>query len=150
MARNQNKHEKLRELAQHIEAQLHGIRRKLRYQLEAEYAAGRLTGPQRMVMQLLVRTETMSLKDLSRTVGLAHSTVSGIVDRLEARGMVERRPGTSDRRVTQISVTKPVRDFLQRQAPELTLHPLVTALKRATLAERETVQEGLNILERLL
>lgn len=140
----------LRQLAQHLEAQLHTIRRRLRRRLEAEYAKGQVTGPQRLVMQALVGSEGMSLKELSAGVGLAHSTVSGIVDRLQARGMVERRPGTQDRRITQVRVTKAVRDFMQRRAPELTLHPLVTALERASAADLKAVQLGLETLERLL
>lgn len=140
----------LRQLAQHLEAQLHTIRRRLRRRLEAEYAKGQVTGPQRLVMQALVGSEGMSLKELSAGVGLAHSTVSGIVDRLQARGMVERRPGTQDRRITQVRVTKAVRDFMQRRAPELTLHPLVTALERASASDLKAVQLGLETLERLL
>lgn len=151
MNRKQQKHVAgLRQLAQHIEAQLHAIRRRLRGRLEAEYAKGQVTGPQRLVMQALVGSEGMSLKELSAAVGLAHSTVSGIVDRLQARGMVERRPGTQDRRITQVRVTKAVRDFMQRRAPELTLHPLVIALERASAADLKTVQLGLETLEKLL
>jgi DNA-binding MarR family transcriptional regulator len=43
-----------------------------------------------MVMQALVQSEGLSLKQLSAQVSLAQSTVSGIVDRLQARGMVVR------------------------------------------------------------
>ena len=115
------KEEALRALAQDLEAQLHGIRRKMRRHLEAEYARGEVTGPQRLVMQALVGSGAMSLKELSAKVGLAHSTVSGIVDRLEKRGFVNRQVLESDLRVTQITVSKAVREFLEKQAPELTL-----------------------------
>jgi DNA-binding MarR family transcriptional regulator len=148
--KRQKKDPELRALAQKIEAQLHSIRRRLRRSLEAEYARGQVTGPQRLVMEALVRSEGMSLKELSAAVSLAHSTVSGIVDRLQARGMVERRPGTQDRRITQVRVTKAVRDFMQRRVPELTLHPLVAALERASAADLKAVQAGLDTLEVLL
>ena len=142
-------------LAQQMEAQLAGIRRRLRQRLEAEFARGAdLTGPQRLVMAALVglgeKTGGMSLKELSEKVGLAHSTVSGIVDRLEARGMVERRASDEDRRVTRVVASAAVRQFMRRRVPELTLSPLVRALRRATAAERTAVQDGLNTLERLL
>jgi DNA-binding MarR family transcriptional regulator len=42
------------------------------------------------VMQALAEKNGMSLKELGSAVGMAHSTVSGIVDRLEKRGMLER------------------------------------------------------------
>lgn len=142
--------EDLRTLAQRIEAQLHGIRRRLRRQLEAEYTKGAVTGPQRLVMEALIRSGGMSLKELSETVSLAHSTVSGIVDRLEKRGMVERHTLETDRRVTQVRVSKVVLDFMRRRAPELTLHPLVDALRHASAEERRAVRTGLDTLERLL
>lgn len=142
--------EALRALAQDLEAQLHSIRRKLRRRLEAEYARGEVTAPQRLVMQALVRSEGMSLKELSTKVGLAHSTVSGIVDRLEKRGFLNRKVLESDQRVTRITVSKVVRQFLDREAPELTLHPLLNALRRASEAERAAVKKGIKILERLI
>jgi len=54
----------------------------------------------------------MSLKDLSAAVGMAHSTVSGIVDRLEKRGMLERQADTADRRFTKIVASQAVRDYI--------------------------------------
>src|SRR5260370_34550614 len=69
--------------AQRMERDLSVIRRTLRKPLEAEVAKGELTVPQSAVMQVVVRQNGISLKDLSREVSLAHSTVSGIVDRLE-------------------------------------------------------------------
>lgn len=144
----------LRAVARGMEAQLAGIRRKLRRQLEAEFAKGELTGPQRLVMEALVnsgeRPEGMSLKELSERVSLAHSTVSGIVDRLERRGMVARRAAEEDRRITRVAVSPAVRQFMRRRLPELTLSPLVRALRRATAAERRTIRDGLDALERLL
>jgi DNA-binding MarR family transcriptional regulator len=144
------KEEALRALAQDLEARLHGIRRKMRQRLEAEYARGDMTGPQRLVMQALVGSEGMSLKELSAKVSLAHSTASGIVDRLEKRGFVNRQVLESDHRVTQITVSKAVREFLEKQAPELTLRPLLNALRRASETERTAVREGIETLERLL
>jgi hypothetical protein len=46
-------------------------------------------------------------------VGLAHSTVSGIVDRLEKRGLAQRRPNPADGRASMIVVTKMVRDYMR-------------------------------------
>lgn len=142
--------ETLRDEARRLEMQLQAIRKKLLRQLEAEFAREPVTGPQRLVMQALVATEGLSLKDLSAQVGLAHSTVSGIVDRLEGRGMLRRHPLDTDRRVTVISVSPPVRQFLETRMPELTLHPLVAALRRASPAQRQAIQAGLDTLEKLL
>src|SRR6185312_16627789 len=93
---------KLRELAQELEQHLTAIRQEIRRPVEAEFAKGGLTGPQRSVMQAVVHSEGRSLKELSAQVGLAHSTVSGIVDRLEKRGMLKRNANPTDRRHTSM------------------------------------------------
>jgi len=61
-----------------MDRDLSGIRRALRKPLEAEVSRGDLTVPQRAAMAVIVRHHGISLKDLSREVSLAHSTVSGI------------------------------------------------------------------------
>jgi DNA-binding MarR family transcriptional regulator len=85
-------------MAREIEEHLSAVRQILRQPVEAEFARGNLTAPQRSVMQALFHSGGLSLKELSRRVGLAHSTVSGIVDRLEKRGLATRRPDPADGR----------------------------------------------------
>ncbi len=92
----------------------------------------------------------MSLKELSGAVGMAHSTVSGIVDRLEKRGMLERQADADDRRFTKILISQIVRDYMQNTMPSMRLHPIVKALDRATSAERESIMEGFRSLRRLM
>ncbi|MGC9946038.1 MAG: MarR family transcriptional regulator [Bryobacteraceae bacterium] len=95
----------LARMAQEIEGHLSAVRRILRQPVEAEFARGNLTAPQRGVMQALFHSGGLSLKDLSGRVGLAHSTVSGIVDRLEERGLAQRRPDPTDARASVIVVS---------------------------------------------
>ncbi len=130
--------------------QLQEIQQWRRRPLESAYAKGGLTGPQRSVMQVLVQTPDLSLKELSARVGLAHSTVSGIVDRLEARGMLVRSIESGDRRATRIAPSPAVRRFLSTNAPALEADPIVEALRRATPAERETIVSGIALLHGLL
>ncbi len=137
-------------MAAEIERDLRAIRQILRQPVEAEIAKGGLTGPQQGVMSVLVRSGGMSLKDLSRQVGLAHSTVSGIVDRLEKQGLVQRETGQEDRRVSRITVTSQVRKFMQETWPSLEAHPLADALRSGTAAERREIREGIQALRRLL
>jgi uncharacterized membrane protein len=134
-------------VAQEIDQHLRAIRRTLRQPVEAEFSKSGLTGPQRSVMQAVVLAGGLSLKEASRQVGLAHSTVSGIVDRLERQGLVERQTA---HRVKLIVASKVVRDYVRDTLPTLVVHPLVEALKRAKPAERRTVLEGLRILRGVL
>src|SRR5215472_2720015 len=109
----------LQQLALEIEKHLTAIRQQIRRPVEAEFAKGGLTGPQRTVMQALVQTDGLSLKELTTRVGLAHSTVSGIADRLEKRGLAERLPDRNDRRHTRIAVSSVVREFMEKKYPVL-------------------------------
>jgi DNA-binding MarR family transcriptional regulator len=142
--------DELLKLAQEVDQHLSFLRQRLREPLETEFARGGLTGPQRMVMQALVHSEGLSLKQLSRQVSLAHSTVSGIVDRLQARGMVVRQKDESDGRATVIAPSSEVRDFLANRMPELAMSPLTEALGDATDSEKATVLRGLKKLRALV
>jgi DNA-binding MarR family transcriptional regulator len=137
-------------LAKEIDRDLRAIRQVLRRPLEADVARGGLTGPQQSAMRVLVASDGLSLKDLSRELGLAHSTVSGIVDRLEKRGLVKRQANETDLRLTRIVVTDQVRDYVRDTLPTLEVHPLAVALRAATSAEREEVLQGVRVLRRLL
>ena len=90
----------------------------------------------------------LSLSELSEHMGLAHSTVSGIVTRLERLGLVQRRTRLEDRRYLRIDFTDRVREW--HDLPALGLGPLAAALELATEDERATVMTGLAVLERLL
>jgi DNA-binding MarR family transcriptional regulator len=140
----------LLKLAQEVEEHLSVIRQRLREPLETEFARGGLTGPQRIVMEVLVRSQGLSLKQLSARVNLAHSTVSGIVDRLQARGMVVRQRDEADGRATVIAPSSEVRDFLANRMPELVISPIAEALRAGSNGEKAAVLRGLRKLRALV
>lgn len=140
----------LHAIADQIDQDLRVIRRALRQPLETETAKGELTGPQTAVMREVVRNEGINLRDLSRAVSLAHSTVSGIIDRLESRGMIERRPDEKDGRISCIFPTAPVREFVHDKIPQLNRGPLLSALARANKSERGAICTALRRLRELL
>ena len=137
-------------LAEEIDLHLRTVRQVLRQPVEAEVARGGLTGPQRSVMYFLVHSDGRSLKELSKDVGLSHSTVSGIVDRLEKRGLAERQVDRDDRRISRIVAAKRVQNYMRSTLPSLVLNPLAQALRRAKPCERMIVLEGIKTLRRLL
>jgi DNA-binding MarR family transcriptional regulator len=144
------KERELTDLANEIDAHLRAIRRELRQPLTSVIARGELTAPQRNVVQILVGADALSLKELSRRAELAHSTVSGIVDRLEKRGLVARQPDPKDGRFSRIAVTGPVRNFVEKDLPKLTAGPLLKALRRSSPGQRAKIIDGLRTLHRAL
>ncbi|MEV8564569.1 MarR family transcriptional regulator [Streptomyces sp. NPDC051322] len=77
-----------------------------RYYEEYDEAAAEhsLTGAQARVLGLL-SIEATPMRALARKLKCEPSNVTGIVDRLEARGLVERRPDPADRRVKLAAAT---------------------------------------------
>jgi len=148
--KSKNKETELHQLALKIEQHLTAIRQEIRRPVEAEFAKGGLTGPQRSVMQALVQSDGQSLKELTMRVGLAHSTVSGIVDRLETRGLLKRQPDLKDRRYTRIVVSSVVREFMEKRYPILASHPLLDVLRLANPAECNAIAIGIVTLRKLL
>src|SRR5689334_19381878 len=78
-----------------------------RYHEEYEEAAARhaLTGAQARLLSLL-SLEPLPMRRLAQKLKCEPSNVTGIVDRLEARGLVERRPDPADRRVKLAAATE--------------------------------------------
>ena len=85
------------------------------------YAGGQAKPCQGRVPGRPARVKLMAAN--RKTNRLAQSTVSGIVDRLVARGMVVRDRDESDGRATVIAPSSAVRDFLANRMPELAISP---------------------------
>ncbi len=54
----------------------------------------------------VLRDREATINELSVLLGLDKSSVSGLVDRAERRGMVARRPSQTDRRSVRVSLTR--------------------------------------------
>ncbi|MFB6820925.1 MarR family winged helix-turn-helix transcriptional regulator [Streptomyces virginiae] len=78
-----------------------------RYHMEYEHAAAshQLTGAQARVLNML-SLEPMPMRRIALKLRCEPSNVTGIVDRLETRGLVERRPDPADRRVKLAAPTE--------------------------------------------
>ncbi|WP_171683906.1 MarR family winged helix-turn-helix transcriptional regulator [Paenibacillus planticolens] len=98
--------EEVRDLVAEL-TRLHKVRGSLLYR---ELQREELTGPQLFILRELFQKQPRKLGDLAQSVNLSNSTVSGIVDRLERDGMVERKRDEQDRRVVWIGTT----DFCQQ------------------------------------
>ncbi|WP_394848284.1 MarR family transcriptional regulator [Pendulispora brunnea] len=74
--------------------------------VKALAARASLTGPQLTVVKMLEHMGDLSLSELSDAIRAQNSTVTGIVDRMEREGIVERVRSTDDRRVVRIHLTE--------------------------------------------
>jgi len=85
------------------------LRAALRRFLHRSERIARLSGltPQRHLLLLLIKgapdgSETSTVTELTKRLHLAQSSVTELVDRAVAAGLVERRPSSSDSRVVEL------------------------------------------------
>lgn len=72
-----------------------------------------LTGPQLVCLRQLQSNAQMTPKALAVSVSLSQATVTGILDRLERRGLVTRVRSTIDKRVVHLAVTPAGRALIE-------------------------------------
>ena len=141
--------ELLREAAE-VEGAVRAMYRLLRRPFDPDIVRSGLTVPQMNALEELTREDGLSLKDLSGRMALSHSTVSGIIDRLERRELVERKPDQKDRRYSRIFLSEEVKEYVRRMSPSRSLGPILKALELASAEERARILEGVATLRRLL
>ena len=64
-----------------------------------------LTPVQYAAMQAVAQQPLMDQRSLARTIGFDTSTIAGVIDRLEARGLMQRNASAQDRRVRLLTLT---------------------------------------------
>lgn len=95
---------------------------------------GGLTPMQLMILQVLASEARLTASALSGRVSLTAATLSGMLDRLEERGLLQRQRDDRDRRRQWLLITAAGRELI-RQAPSL-MPPEFTR-RFAALAEWE-------------
>jgi MarR family transcriptional regulator, lower aerobic nicotinate degradation pathway regulator len=94
----------------------------------------------------VLRDRTPTMNELARFLGLDKSSVTGLVDRAERRGLVARVPSATDRRAVLVSLTDEGRSFVSRAAAAFEAD-VSALLARLPPRERETLSR---IVSRLL
>ncbi|MCB9601798.1 MAG: MarR family transcriptional regulator [Sandaracinus sp.] len=99
--------------------------------------AHELTGPQLVCLRHIQSNDGVTPKSLAAAVSLSQATVTGILDRLERRGLVSRVRSTIDKRVVHLAVTDTGRELVA-EAPS----PLSEAF-RGRLAALPDGEQGM-------
>ena len=120
----------------------------IKQNVESEFKEMGLTGSQGMLMGTLAHNGKMKISELSERMGLSNSTVSGIVDRLEKQGFVERIRSKEDRRVVYVDVTIEFRKKAKEHFNKIDTK-VESVMKEGTQEEIDKVFEGLHILKKI-
>ncbi len=78
-----------------------------------------VTPVQYAAMQALANAPGVDQRSLARSIGFDTSTIASVIDRLEARGLVQRDLDPSDRRVRLLSLTGPGHALLIEVVPAM-------------------------------
>ena len=70
------------------------------------------------VMTLLQADGSIPMRSLAESLGVSQATATGIVDRMEQRGLVERRRDDDDRRVIRVQLAADGRELLAKVAAD--------------------------------
>ena len=73
-----------------------------------------LTYPQYLVLSVLGENDGLTIGGIAARLDLESSTVTPLVKRLEAAGLVERRRGVEDERKVEVTMTEAGRALLER------------------------------------
>ncbi|MFI6372301.1 MarR family winged helix-turn-helix transcriptional regulator [Streptomyces sp. NPDC050546] len=100
-----------------------------------------LTGAQARLLSLLC-LEALPMRRLAQRLKCEPSNVTGIVDRLEARGLVERQPDPADRRVKVAAATPEGRAVARslREALRFAREPLAGLSEGERVALRDALR----------
>ncbi len=86
---------------------LHDVARLLRVDADKRARAHGMTRAQWGILIWLDRQPGITQKELAELLEVEPITVARLIDRLESRGMVERRPDPRDRRIWRLHLSKP-------------------------------------------
>ncbi|WP_269498236.1 MarR family winged helix-turn-helix transcriptional regulator [Castellaniella sp. S9] len=101
-------------------------------------ACSHITGPQLVCLRTVIQHGPMTATAISREVHVSASTVVGILDRLEDKGLIVRERGREDRRIVFITATEAGRE-LARDTPSPLQQKLSESLKALPELEQATI-----------
>lgn len=128
------------------------VEKKLRYISAAIKQSGRrilkdypITSPQFIALQWLVEEGDLTIGQLSTKHGLAFSTTTDLVDRMENNQLVERVRDTGDRRVVRIQVLEKGKTIIEEVIEERRKY-LGEVLQNFSLEQTIDINELLSFL----
>jgi MarR family transcriptional regulator, transcriptional regulator for hemolysin len=128
---------------------LHDVARLIRTTADRRARAHGMTRAQWMILVRVHRHDGLTQRELAELLEVEPITVGRLVDRLEARGFVERRADPRDRRVWRLHLTPAAAPMLaeidatRRELDAEATQGLPPALREATLIALKTMKQNL-------
>ena len=124
---------------------LHEVARLMRRRFEEEASLHGFTLPQWRALAEIFRAEAIAQVSLAAALDVDQMTVSGIVSRLEKRGLIERYPDPNDSRAKLAKLTPAGLELVTR-AKNVGRVLYENALEGISLADREKMAAQLRLI----
>ena len=108
-----------------------------------------ITGPQLWALKTISKHESLPLGELSKKMYLHPSTITGLIDRLEKKGYVERDRDQRDRRVVKILLT-PKGKGLVKRAPNPIQGKMIYGLRKLNKEELHAIYDSVQKLVEMM
>ncbi len=112
-------------------------------------AVSHITAPQLMCLRTVIANGPLAATAISREIHVSPSTVVGILDRLEDKGLIRRERGREDRRIVFVSATEAGRS-LAIEAPSPLQKHLADGLNALPELEQATITLALERIVELM
>lgn len=104
-----------------------------------------ITSPQFIALQWVIDRDNLTIGELSNKIGLAFSTTTDLVDRMEKNGLVERIRDTSDRRVVRVVALEKGKTIIKEVISKRQEY-LGEVMSNLSEDEKETISKSLHLL----
>ena len=121
---------------------IHEVARLMKRRFEEEAKSHGITLPQWRALTQIAMHENISQRELADSIDTDPMTISGVLDRLEKRGLIDRFADPNDSRAKLARLT-PAGEELFNTARSVGLAMYEAALEGLTAEERATVQSAL-------
>ncbi|MBN2397562.1 MAG: MarR family transcriptional regulator [Deltaproteobacteria bacterium] len=108
-----------------------------------------VSAPQLNCLITLSENGPLPSSRIARYIMVKSSTVTGVIDRLEQKGLVRRVRNSRDRRVITIELTEEGRRLAQNAPPPIQ-QKIVDGLKRLSPEQKDLIRRNLDLLVRML
>jgi len=108
-----------------------------------------ITVPQFTALQFLIYNKGLTIGELSQKMGLACSTITDLVDRMEKNNLVVRKKDEKDKRVVRVEVL-PIGYEIVEKVLEKRVRFLELKMEGLELEKRVALSEGLESLYKIM
>ncbi len=128
---------------------IHDVAHLLRHEIDRRLKPYNLTRVKWLALGIITNKSDLTQVELAQELELGNAAVGRLVDRLEQRGFVIRKPDPDDRRAYRLAPTQTARRLLD-QLKDTAAKLRGEALNGFSASEVKTLNKGLNKLEKNL